>query len=245
MSGLRKQARTAGLLYALMAVVASIGLMVVPSQVFVAGNVAATAENLRRSEGLVRLGIVSELVHQTIAIFLVLALYRLFRDVNERLAKQLVVLGALVSVPIVFVNVLNEVAALTLAGNAEFLTVLAKPQLDALAYLFLNLHGQGIVVASIFWGLWLFPFGMLIIRSGFIPRVLGVLLLIAGAGYLIGSFTTLALPAYAPLVSRFVSPLVVGELPIIFWLLIWGVKTRPAEMDTAARESTAAAPVTS
>ena len=211
----------------LMGIVAPFGLVYVPSQVLVTGNVLATADNLRRSEGLVRLGMVSELVHQTIAIFLVLALYRLFKDVHEGLARQVVVLGALVSVPIVFVNVLNEVAALTLVRSPAFLPLLPKAQLDALAYLFVYLHGQGIVVASIFWGLWLFPFGLLVIRSGFIPRFLGVLLLIAGAAYLVTSITTLALPDSAPLVSRFVSPLVIAELPIIFWLLIWGAKPRP------------------
>lgn len=233
MSNLRKQARTAGLLYLLMGIVAPIGLVYVPSQLFVPGNVLATAENVRRSGWLLRLGIVSELVHQTLAIFLVLALYRLFRDVDERHARLMVILGALVSVPIVFVNVLNEVAALTLLGSPEFQAVVEKPQLDALAYLFLHLHGQGIVVASIFWGLWLFPFGMLVIRCGFIPRALGALLLIAGTAYLVSSLTTLALPAYAPLVSRFVSPLVALELPIIFWLLIWGAKTRPTDLAAA------------
>ena len=168
----------------------------------------------------------SDLVHQIVVIFLVLALHRLFRAVNEDHARLLVILGALVSVPIVFVNTLNAVAALVLVSGADFLTVFERPQLDALAYLFLRLHGQGITVASIFWGLWLFPFGMLVIRSGFIPRFLGVLLIVAGVGYVISSFVSLGLPEYAPLVSQFVSPLVVGELPIIFWLLIWGARER-------------------
>ena len=123
--------------------------------------------------------------------FLVLVLYRLFKPVNDMLAKQLLILGALVSVPIVFVNVLNHIAALILASGADFLSVFEKPQLDALAYLFVRLHSQGITVASIFWGLWLFPFGMLVIRSGFIPRVLGFLLMIAGVGYLASACRTL------------------------------------------------------
>jgi hypothetical protein len=135
----------------------------------------------------------------------------------------------LVSVPIVFVNVLNNIAALVLVSGADFLSVFEKPQLDALAYLFLRLHSQGITVASIFWGLWLFPFGMLVIRSGFIPRLLGILLMIAGVAYLASAFATLFLPQYAPLVSQIALPLEVGELPIIFWLLIWGAKTRPAD----------------
>ena len=161
--------------------------------------------------------------------FLVLALYRLFKRVDEALARQVVVLGALVSVPIVFVNVLNELAALTLVSDADFLSVFEQPQLDALAYLFMRLHGDGITVASVFWGLWLFPFGMLVIRSGFIPRVFGVLLIIAGVAYLASAFATLVLPRYEPFVSKVAGPLEIAEVPIIFWLLIWGAKTRPAD----------------
>ena len=230
MSSTQQQARVAGLLYLLVALTAPFGLMYVPDKVIVSGNATATADNLRSFEGLVRIGIASELIHQTIAVFLVLALYRLFKPVNEAHAKQLVILGALVSVPIVFVNVLNEIAALVLVSDAGFLSVFEKSQLDALAYLFLYMHGEGITVVSVFWGLWLFPFGMLVIRSGFIPRVLGVLLIIAGAGYLASSFTTLILPRYTPMVSQVTTPLVVAEVPIMFWLLIWGAKTQPTRV---------------
>lgn len=228
----QQQARFAGFLYLLLALIAPIGLLYVPGKLIVSRNATATADNIRASEGLLRIGIASELVHQIIGVFLVLALYRLFKAVNETHAKQMVILGALVSVPIVFVNVLNEIAALVLVKGADFLSVFEKPQLDALAYLFLRLHSQGINVASIFWGLWLFPFGMLVIRSGFIPRVLGVLLMIAGVAYLASSFATLVLPQYAPLVSQVALPLEVAELPIVFWLVIWGAKTRPADAAT-------------
>lgn len=226
MRSTQQQARSAGLLYLLLALSAPIGLLYVPGKLIVSGNATATADNIRASEWLLRIGIASELIHQTIAVFLVLALYRLFKAVDEALARQVVILGALLSVPIMFVNVLNDVAALVLVSGADFLSVFEKPQLDALAYLFLRLHGQGIIVASIFWGLWLFPFGMLVIRSGFIPRVFGILLMIAGVGYLASSFTTLVLPRYAELVEKVVMPLYFAELPIIFWLLIWGAKTR-------------------
>jgi hypothetical protein len=228
-SSTKQQARAAGFLYLLLALIAPIGLLYVPGKLIVSGNATATADNLRASEWLLRVGIASELTHQIIGVFLVLALYRLFKPVNETHAKQMVILGALVSVPIMFVNVLNEIAALILVKGAGFLSVFGKPQLDALAYLFLRLHSQGIIVASIFWGLWLFPFGMLVIRSGFIPRVLGVLLMIAGAAYLASSFATLVLPRYAPLVGQVALPLEVAELPIIFWLVIWGAKTRPTD----------------
>lgn len=146
----RQQARKAGFLYLLLALSAPIGLLYVPGKLIVYGNATATADNIRASEGLLRIGIASELIHQTIAVFLVLALYRLFKPVDEALAKQVVILGALLSVPIMFVNVLNDIAALVLVSGADFLRVFDKNQLDALAYLFLRLHSQGIIVASIF-----------------------------------------------------------------------------------------------
>jgi hypothetical protein len=225
-SSVQRQARVAGFLYLLVVLTAPIGLIVVPTKLIVSGNATATADKIRASEWLLRLGIASELIHQVIFIFVVLALYRLFKAVSETQAKQMLVLGALVSVPIAFVNVLNEIATSILVSGAEFLSVFAKPQLDALAYLFLRLHGQGISVVSIFWGLWLLPFGMLVIRSGFIPRVFGVLLLIAGVAIVVSSFTTLVLPRYAHLVSQIATPLQLAELPIVFWLRIWGAKER-------------------
>jgi hypothetical protein len=225
---IQQQARHAGRIYLLLALIAPIGLLYVPGKVIVRGDAAGTADNLRSLEGLFRLGIASELAHQAIAVFLVLALYRLFRPVDEGQAKLLVALGALVSVPIVFVNVLNEVAALVLAKGAGFLAAFTRPQLDGLAYLFLRLHGQGITVASIFWGLWLFPFGILVIRSGFIPRFLGILLIVAGAAYVADSFATLVVPRFAPIVDQVALPLEVAEVPIIFWLAIWGARPRRA-----------------
>ena len=183
MRSTKQQARLAGLLYFILGLIAPIGLMYVPTKLIVTGNATATADNIRASEWLLRVGIASELIHQALAIFLVLALYTLFKPVDEMLAKQVVILGALVSVPIMFVNVLNEIAAQILVSGADFLSVFEKPELDALAYLFVRLHSRGITVASVFWGLWLFPFGMLVIRSGFIPRLLGYLLMLAGTGY--------------------------------------------------------------
>jgi len=224
MNSTKKQARIAGLLYFLVGITAPIGLEYVPRKLMVAGNATATADHVRALGSLLRIGIASELFHQAVAVFLVLALFRLFRDVNEPLARQMVILGALVSVPVVFLNVVNEMAALMLVSGADFLSVFDPRQLDALAFLFLRLHDKGIEVASIFWGLWLFPFGMLVIRSGFIPRVLGVLLWMAGAAYLASAFTVVLLPHYAHRVGSFAMIFEIGELPIIFWLLIWGAK---------------------
>ena len=221
---LKKRARFAGLMYLLLGISAPIGLMYVPGKLIVAGDATATADRIRQSEWLLRLGIGSELFQQVTVIFVALALYRLFKEVNQRQAVLMVILGALVSVPIMFVNVLNYVAAVTLAKGAPFLAPFDRAQLDALAYLFVRLHSHGFIVASVFWGLWLFPFGLLVIQSRFIPRFLGYLLFVAGAAYLVSAFTSLVLPAHRPLVNGVALTLEMCEVPIIFWLLIWGAK---------------------
>ena len=223
MNSTKKQARVAGLLYLLASIIGFFCLAYVPGKLIVSGDATATANRIRASETLLRLGIASELIAFTIFIFVVLALYRLFEAVSEKHAVAMATL-LLISIPISLLNLLNEIAALVLVSGASFLSAFEKDQLDALAYMFLRLHGQGFIVAQIFWGLWLFPFGILVIRSGFIPRFLGYLLFIAASGYLASSFTSLLLPSYRHLVDQFAMVLEAGELPIIFWLLIWGAK---------------------
>jgi len=172
-----KTARVAGLLYLLMGLPAALSLIYVPRTLIVHGDAAATATNILAHEMLFRIGIVCELVTAAGFIFVVRALYRLLNEVNKTQASLMVTLF-LISVPISFLNVLNEIAALTLMHGAGFLSVFERPQRDALAMLFLGLHDHGIGVAAIFWGLWLFPFGILVMRSGFFPRILGLLLII-------------------------------------------------------------------
>jgi hypothetical protein len=228
MNSTKKQARVAGLLYLLASIIGFFCLAYVPGKLIVSGDATATANRIRASETLLRLGIASELIAFTIFIFVVLALYRLFKAVSEKHAVAMATL-LLISIPISLLNLLNEIAALVLVSGASFLSAFEKGQLDALAYMFLRLHGQGFIIAQIFWGLWLFPFGILVIRSGFIPRFLGYLLFIAASGYLASSFTSLLLPSYRHLVDQFAMLLEAGELPIIFWLLIWGAKDQPLD----------------
>lgn len=218
-----KLIRTSGWLYLLLAVSAPFGLMYVPGRIMVSGNAAATAERVRSLEDVIRLGIASELFHQALVIFLVLVLYKLFKPVSEHLSRLLVALGALVSVPIMFVNVLNYFAAFLVLKDPSFLSSFEQPQLDALAFLFIRLHDKGIVIASIFWGLWLFPFGLLVIRSGFIPKVFGYLLLVAGFGYVLAAAANIMLPAYSSTIGEVSMILEMGELPIILWLFIRGL----------------------
>jgi hypothetical protein len=226
MNSTKKTARFAGLLYLLLVVTAPISLMYVPGKLIVQGNAAATASKILASESLFRIGIVSGLVAAVISMFLALALYRLFKGVNQQQAVLMVIL-VLIQVPLGFLNELNHLAALILVRGADFLAVFDKPQRDTLAMLFLNLHGQGTIVSEIFWGLWLFPFGLLVFRSGFLPRILGVWLIINGCAYVIMSFTGLLLPAHYKMVSNITFPALLGEMAIMLWLLIMGTKSQP------------------
>jgi hypothetical protein len=128
-------------------------------------------------------------------------------------------------VPIAFMNVLNEVAAIIFAKAPPSLSAAFAPaQLDALAHLAMRFHAYGLRIAGVFWGLWLFPFGTLVIRSGFIPKWIGVAMIAAGAGYVANSFAMLVAPPLMPYVDPVAGALLAGELPIMFWLLIWGAR---------------------
>ncbi len=226
MNSTKKAARFAGLLYVLACIPAPFSLIYVPRTLIVPGNATATASKILANESMFRLGMAGELITSIAFIFAVLALYRLLQGVNKRHASLMVTLFA-VSVPISCLNVLNEIAALILLRGADFLSVFTRPQLDALALVFLRLHSYGFVVAAIFWGLWLFPFGVLVYRSGFLPRILGVWLIINCFAYVIPSFTTFLLPQYRDVVTRIALPFLLGELAIVLWLLIKGAKDQP------------------
>src|SRR6202165_4994516 len=195
MSSTRNPGRFAGSLYLLMSIFGFFSIAYVPKNLIVHGNAAATASNILASETLYRVGIAGELIGQAGFIFVALALYDLLKGVNRRHASLMVIL-IVVSIPIAFLNELNSFAALVLVRGADFLSILNKPQRDALAMLFLNLHGRGIGVAEIFWGLWLFPLGLLVYWSRFLPRFLGVWLVLAGVAWVILSLTGLLSPQY-------------------------------------------------
>lgn len=224
MDSKKKTARLAGLLYFLIAVTGGFGIMYVSSNIIVKGDALASANNLLDSEFVFRLSIVSNLASQVIMVFLAFTLYRLFKDVNYEYAKYMVVL-VLLAVPISFLNVLNLVAAQTLVSNPDYLTSFDVNQLNSMALFFLNLYEKGIAIVGVFWGLWLFPFGMLIIKSKFIPKIIGIFLVIGCFAYLIDSFISLLLPEYKDVVSPIMMlPLAIGEFSVVLWLLIKGVK---------------------
>ena len=225
MTSLSKNARVAGLFY-LTLMTAPLRLIYIPNKLFVHGDATATANNIAAHETLFRLGILSDLFTATMVIFLTLALYRLFEGVDEGLARLVVILGALMVTPISFLNTINDAAALVLVRGADFLTVFDKLQRDALAMLFLRLHGHGVLVNEVFWGLWLLPFGLLVYRSRFLPRILGVWLMLNCFAYLAESVTGKLWPQYESTVSNWAFPVMFGELAIMLWLIIMGAKER-------------------
>lgn len=227
MSFTKNPGRFAGLLYVLISIPGVFALIYVPNKLIVDGNATATATNIASSETLFRLGIACNLISQMLFMWVALALYDLLKGVNRRHASIMLTL-IVVSIPIALLNELNSIAALVLVRGADFLSILEKPQRDALAMLFLTLHDHGFVIAGIFWGLWLFPLGLLVYRSGFLPRFLGVLLILDCFRYVVDSFTSILLPQYADIVSRWMKPFSFGELLFMFWLLIMGAKPNPS-----------------
>ncbi len=226
MSPAKNPGRFAGLLYLLMSIPGAFALIYVPSKLIVDGNATATANRIAASERLFRLGIAGQLISQILFIFVALALYDLLKGVHQRHASLMLTL-VVVSIPIAFLNELNAIAALVLVRGADFLSIFEKPQRDAMAMQFLNLHNRGLGLVAIFWGLWLFPLGLLVYRSGFVPRILGVLLMVNCFAYPVTSFTSLLLPQYEDIVSRWMMPLQFGELLFMLWLLIKGATPKP------------------
>jgi hypothetical protein len=224
MSSTKNQGRIAGFWYFLLVVSAPIRLIYIPSTLFVSGNATATANNIAAHQLLFTLGTIADLFCGTILIFLVLALYRLLKGVEQNLAVLMVIVGGVMPATIDFLNVLNDAAALMLVRGADFLSVFEKPQRDALAMLFLRLHHQEIVAAEILWGLWLFPLGILVYRSRFLPSFLGIWLIINGFAYFVLSFTGLLLPQNYEMMSNITFPAILGEMAFMLWLVIKGAK---------------------
>ena len=160
-------------------------------------------------------------------IAVVLALYRLLKGVNLELATLMVIL-ILLDAPLAFLSVANQVATLTFVRGADFLAVFDKPQRDAVATLLINVDRQGVLVSEISWGLWLLPLGLLVYRSGFIPRLLGVWLFINGLAYLTMSLTGLLVPQHLQGVSTIATPILFGDVALMLWLLIVGARVQPS-----------------
>ncbi len=226
-------ARVAGLLALIILVSGSFGGFV-HTRLVVPGDAVTTANNIRASESLFRLGFAGGLIMYTVFIPYVVVLYRLLKPVDKTHAL-LMVAFALVGVPIAMLSQLNQAAALLLMSGADYLKVFTADQIDAQVMLLLRLQSHGNLIAAIFWGLWLFPLGLLVFRSSFLPRVLGVLLMIGCFGWLILVLQRFFLPGYEALAySRFAAH--VAELSWMSWLLIKGLDVERWKEPVCARK---------
>jgi len=224
MTSLSKKARIAGLLYIVASLVGFLRLIYIPNNLIGGGNAAATASNIAAHESLFRWGIVSYLIAGVLFLFLTLALYRLFESVDKRLAIVMVILGGVIPTAIFVINTATDVGALLFARGSDSLSAFDKPQRDAFVMLFLNLHHQLDLANAIFWGIWLIPFGLLVYRSRFLPRFLGVWLIVGCFAWLAFSVTGFLVPGQEDKVFTYGQPFTLGEVATMLWLVIRGAK---------------------
>lgn len=216
-------ARVAGLLYLIVVITGLFSLGYVPSKLVVHGDPQATLERMAASESLLRYGIASFLVEQVAFLLLVFALYRLLRAADQVVAAIMVML-VVASVPLALMSVVERLNLLSLLERGD--VTHASDQLLALARSSLDAYSHGLLVTSLFWGLWLFPFGFLIMRTRLLPRVLGVFLMIGCAGYVVDVLCSIVLPGYGDMaMSNYMTlPAAIGEIGSCLWLLIAGVR---------------------
>jgi hypothetical protein len=225
-SSLKKTARLVGLVYLIWIITGLYAQFYVPSQINMRGDAATTARNILSHEFLFRTSIINDLISHTIWVFMVLILYRMFKQVNERQAKLLVAL-VIVQIPAVFFMEAFNITSLMIF-KGEILKTFELAQRQDLGMLFLKISDYGVLILETFWGLWLFPLAILVYRSRFLPRFLGVWLAITGIFYLVLSFTGIMLPQYKDMVlnSAFALPAEFGEVAFALWLLIKGAKVQ-------------------
>jgi len=222
-------ARIAGVLYLVIIICAGFSEGFVRSSLIVPGDAAATANNILTSEWLFRLGFVSDLAAFMSDAVVAVLFYVLLKPVSKTLAMIAASLRLVAHPAIAGINMLNHFTALSLISGSDYLAVFPTDQLQALVLLFLDAHNTGYLIAGAFFGLHLFFLGYLFFKSELFPGVLGILVIIASAGYLLESFGVFLFPAYEQLFAWIVGlTAVIGEVSLTFWLLIKGVKGQPS-----------------
>lgn len=223
----RKLARISGLLYLGVILTGLVSLMYVPNKLIVWNNASLTFQNITTNESLFRLGILSGLACYLFFLVLSLVLYKLLKPVNESFAK-LMVLFVVLGVSIFFINVQNELTVLSLVTDPNYLKIFSTEQIQSQVLLYLNQYDSGMSIAHIFSGLWLFPFGYLVFKSGFLPKILGILLILGCFGYLINFIGFTLFKNYSELeIAKFVNlPASIGEIGTCLWLIIIGAKEK-------------------
>lgn len=226
-----KTSRIAGLLYLGVVLTGLFSLLYVPNKLIDYENATLTFQNISKSETLFRFGILSGLLCYTFFLFLPLVLYKLFKDVNKNMARLMVLL-AIISVPMYFLNAQNELSILSLINNPDYLKGFSLEQLQSQVMFHIVQYDNGMRLIHVFSGLWLFPFGFLVYKSNFLPKFFGILLMLGCLGYLINFTGRLLIPEYSDLgISSYISlPASIGEIGICLWLLIIGAKEKSTKI---------------
>jgi Domain of unknown function (DUF4386) len=227
MTSNKKTARIAGLLYLGVVITGIYSLMYVPKKLIAWDNAATTFNNIASNQSLYRVGIASGLLCYVFFLFLPVVLYKLFKTVNDTYAKLMVLL-AVVSVPMYFINVQNQFTVLSLVGSSNYHNGFSTEQIKSMVMLYLDHYENGMRTVHIFSGLWLFPFGYLVFKSGFLPKILGRLLMLGCFGYLINFLGNTLIVDYSKVgISFYFSlPASIGEIGACLWLSIMGVKDK-------------------
>lgn len=228
----KNTARLAGFLYLIVVVTGIFSLAYVPSKLIVWSNQVKTYEQISASESLFRLSLVSSVVCYIVFLLLPFVLSKLLNSVNETAAKLMIILSV-VSVPISMLNLQNKFAVLTLLNEKNYLNVFSEQHIQSQIMLSLENYDNGILILQIFWGLWLFPFGWLVYKSGFLPRILGVLLMLGCCGYLFSFVGNTMMQDYGKtFISGYVTiPASLGEIGTCLWLLIRGINEKAVLKD--------------
>jgi len=216
-----KTARVAGLLYLITVVTGIFSLIVVPSRISAHGDAAMTVTNIVTNETLFRLGIASGTLGYVAFLILPLALYKLLSSVNRNMAVLMVAL-AVACVPIYFVALAHQMDILSLVDGDKYKLLVTSDQLRERVMFSMGEYDNTVFISEIFWGLWLLPFGYLVFKSGFLPKVIGILLMLGCFSYLISFFAQIVFP-HATISNLVMLPASFGEIGICLWLLIVGV----------------------
>lgn len=217
----KRTARLAGMIWLLMFILGP-AAQVVRSKLFITGDMGLTAQNIMSNGFLFRLGFASDLLMMVLFLLLPLVLYKLFYSVDKNLSILMVVL-VIVSVPINMLNLLNEFAAFQVLSGAEYLNAVGIDQLTAQAMLSYDLYLHGYEIANVFFGLWLVPLGLLVYKSTFLPKFIGILLVAGGCGLFIEVFIYFLLPGYEAVNTVLLIPQTLSEFVFLMWVLIRGI----------------------
>ncbi len=234
MNSLNKTARMAGLFYLLYMITTILADVLGRSRLIVLGDAATTSANIMASDGLFRLSFVGDLVSAVLFFLAAWALYLLLKPVQPGIALALVLLN-LAGTAVYVTNLLNQWAALLLLGGADYLKAFQPEQLQALAMFFLTLRDSGSWISQIFFAAWLLPLGYLVFKSGFLPRILGIIIMIHFVGWLATFFQFFLFPGFQALTSVTYPLGLITELWLTLWLLVKGVKDQALVTAPAVR----------